>query len=92
MSTYCCEEMKTHIEAGEVAIHYSPELREYGIDYRPRYGGGIQLIRFCPWCGTHLPAPLRDQWYDELERMGIDPDGDIPIEFYDDTWWKTRLL
>ena len=93
MSDHCCKEMEFHLEAGEVSIYYSPKHRKYGIDYREGYGGGIQIISFCPWCGNHLPASLSDRWYDELERLGIDPDDDeVPSDFLSDIWWKKRSL
>ncbi|HEY1189121.1 MAG TPA: hypothetical protein VGE74_15815 [Gemmata sp.] len=45
-------------------------------------------IRFCPWCGTRLPASLRDEWFAELERHGIDPSaGEVPAAFRSSAWW-----
>ncbi|MCB9985165.1 MAG: hypothetical protein H6864_05695 [Micavibrio sp.] len=85
--------METHLAAGEVAIVYSAKLRRYGLDYRPRFGGGIQVINFCPWCGVRLPKELCDEWFDELEKLGIDdPDDGVPEEFTSELWWRKRGL
>lgn len=75
----------------DVPLHYSPRFREYGIKILD--GGSSNLrIHFCPWCGQKLPNSLRDEWYDELERIGIDPGADeIPEEFSEDTWWRKRF-
>lgn len=75
-------------------IKYSEKFDEYGIpDYiaHNHKNAPIQLIRFCPWCGIQLPDSKRDEWYDKLEEMGINPNFDkVPIEYTTDQWWKCR--
>jgi hypothetical protein len=64
---FCCEEMHSHLfrsdeRASEIHFDYYPVFREYFIDYKKEYGGGdVQLVNFCPWCGTKLPKGLRDE-------------------------------
>jgi hypothetical protein len=55
------------------------------------------MIAFCPFCGTRLPEPKRNLWFDKLEAMGLtditafdDISGrtDIPKEFLTDEWYR----
>jgi hypothetical protein len=87
---HCCEQMKMAVADPDIPIVYTPKFREYGV--RVLDGGSSTLgFMFCPWCGQRLPESLRDVWFDELERRGIDPaDGNIPAEFSDETWYHMR--
>ena len=87
---HCCEEMSAHLTANELYLSYSSKFREYGIHYREGLGGGRQVIRDCPWCGEALPPPMRDAWFDEMDRLGINPDGEVPSQYLSDDWWKNR--
>ena len=97
--------MKSHLfrsdkNTSELHFDYYPIFREYFIDYKEKYGGGIQLINYCPWCGNALPKSLRKKWFDILKRENnIETDigewrkrKDIPGEFKTDEWWKKRGL
>lgn len=88
--THCCQEMATHLESDELHLSYVPKFREYGIDYLKHSGGGIQVINFCPWCGTKLSLTLRDQWFNELDRLGLEPDNQLPDNLQDDSWWRNN--
>src|SRR5262245_23519778 len=89
-SQHCCEEMARHLGDREVAITYNPRLREYGI----RLLGSdhvLQIILFCPWCGSRLPDSLREAWFRRLRDLGLEPgDTQIPAELRTDEWWRTR--
>ena len=82
--------MRSAIDQEEVPIVYVPKYREFGI--RILDGGTSYIVLvFCPWCGKRLPESLRDAWFEELERLGIDPTGsNIPPEFSDERWYLTR--
>ncbi len=80
--------MKTAIEDIDLPIFYVEKFREYGVKV---LDGGTSYISigYCPWCGRQLPASLRDRWFEELERQGLDPFKDpVPEEFEDDRWYK----
>lgn len=85
---HCCDDLRNAIEDKDIAITYTNKFREYGISILD--GGSSRLrIRYCPWCGKKLPESLRNQWYEELERLGIDPDEDeIPVKFKDEEWYR----
>lgn len=102
---FCCEEMHSHLfgsdeKASEIHFDYYPVFREYFINYKEDCGGGIQLIKYCPWCGSELPKGLRNEFFDTLEKeYNIETDigeykekTDVPIEFKSDEWWKKRGL
>lgn len=81
--------MDEAISAGETCLVYNPKFREYGLSVLDG-GTSYILITFCPWCGTKLPQPLRDEWFDRLERMGLEPnDPQIPEDMQTDAWWKS---
>lgn len=88
---HCCDEMKNHLD--KVKINYSPNFREYGIDYED--GISQQVIDYCPWCGSKLPERLRDKWFDIIwDELNLDgpEDPKLPDEFKSDQWWKKRNL
>jgi hypothetical protein len=84
-----CEQHPDRYDCPDFLIQYSPKLREYGLIV---HDGGCSsiLIAFCPWCGAKLPESLRDRWFDELERLGIDPVHDeVPETHRSSTWWES---
>jgi hypothetical protein len=101
MFEHCCDQMTGAVnhrcdkhpdpfDCPDNLIDYSPKFREYGLII---HDGGTSScrIRFCPWCGAQLPASLRDHWFEELDRLRIDPwEGNVPEEFQSDAWWKHR--
>jgi hypothetical protein len=88
--THCCDDLKAHLAANEVAITYSAKLREFGIRYLDGTSS-VQTIQFCPWCGSSLPTSLCHDWFSALEEKNIDPWGSsVPEEFLSDTWWKSK--
>ena len=84
--TYCCSTMERHLAKSEVAVIYTPKLREYGILYRD--GGSSQRIQYCPWCGKKLPSSLRNEWFDKLDKLGLEPEDELPAELTSDGWWR----
>ena len=77
--------MRQAVESEEIPIEYTPKFREFGV--RVLDGGTSTLLLIhCPWCGRKCPDSLRDQWFAELERRGVDPSGVVPPEFCDEQW------
>jgi len=94
---FCCEEINSHLfrsdkNISELHLDYYPVFREYSIDYKEEFGGGNQLINFCPWCGSKLPSTLREKFFTTLKKeynieVGIGDYKqriDIPSEFKSD--------
>ena len=55
------------------------------------HDGGRSSVRIthCPWCGTKLPESLREEWFDRLDRLGLEPgDPAIPESMRSDDWWR----
>ena len=85
----CRRELGHAISDDDVPIVFVAKFREIGI--RVLDGGSSYiLLSTCPWCGRALPASLRDEWFNELKRRGIDdPVTDtIPSEFTDERWYS----
>ena len=83
----CCESMRSAIEDIENPMYYSSILREFGIRLTSEFE--FELLNFCGWCGSTLPTSLRDEWFQKLENIGIDPwEDDIPINYLSSAWWQ----
>jgi hypothetical protein len=98
MTEHCCKEMTMHLASGELHFVYMRNTREYAIDYKKEYGGGVQLINYCPWCGDKLPKSLREELGNivfnqlKLDSFPLGDDPKTPKEFKTDEWWKKRNL
>jgi hypothetical protein len=101
MNPYCCDAMQRQAElvcdqhpdrfdCPDCLIEYSPRFREFGMMIHD--GGASSLnIYYCPWCGSKLPDSLRDEWFAEMERLGIDPaEDEVPEEFRSSAWWAAK--
>lgn len=85
---HCCDAMVGHLANQDLPLAYSPRFREYGLRILDG-GSAIQLIGFCPWCGRRLPDPLREEWFERLEQLSLEPgDSRIPEEMKTDAWWR----
>lgn len=87
-TTHCCPSMAAAIDDSAVPVIFIPKFREYGLQILDG-GTSFQVLNFCPWCGARLPPSLRDRWFDEMERMGLDPSNPdaIPDEYKDHHWY-----
>lgn len=84
---HCCGQMQSMLDFNEIGLVYISKYREYGLDYRDG-GSALQIIYFCPWCGVELPKSLRNEWFDRLESIGIDPlDVNVPAKYTTSDWW-----
>lgn len=68
-------------------IYYNEVFDEYGLAILD--GGKSYIsIDYCPWCGKILPKSKRDNWFEELEKLGIDNpfEEEIPDDFKTNKW------
>lgn len=88
---HACSDMVIQITDEAVPLVYDPRFREYALvvgDSEVR-----QMLFFCPWCGTELPASLRHTFFDEMDRLGVDFPAEAPPQQYaSDAWWRARLV
>jgi hypothetical protein len=67
---------------------YVDQFREYGIRIFDG-GSSFLVIDFCPFCGASLPPRLRKEWFERLERLGLEiEDPRLPDEMRDGSWWR----
>jgi len=75
-------------------VGYDDTKREYFIVVK-KLGPGesmIASISFCPVCGERFPLSLRNEWFDRLKALGVDPFKDIvPTPYADGTWWRNMI-
>ena len=71
-----CEKLKlnssTDFDNVDTPILYTEKFDEYGLKIWDGGNSSI-LIEFCPWCGEKLPNSKRDDWFDRMEKLGINP-------------------
>ena len=88
--------MDFHLKTGEIYINYCPQRRTYYIPYKKKFGGGWQILKYCPWCGKKLPKSLSEEFFGILEKeFNLDTLYEMkkaPKEFQSDEWWKKRGL
>ena len=85
---FCCPQMEAAANDPDIPVIYPPKFREFGILILDSGTSSLRLV-FCPWCGQPLPVSLRDDWFDRLEHLGVDPYGEtIPEEFTDERWYR----
>lgn len=87
-----CSDMEYYLDMEDKIIEYFPQFDEYGI---PLCDGGNShiLIFSCPWCGKKLPESKRNEWFDELEKLGIDEpmfNDSIPEKYKTSEWYKKQ--
>lgn len=83
---FYCEQHPNPKDCDDATILYNDVFDEYSI---PHGDGRSQIgIRYCPWCGTKLPSSKRDEWFNEIEKLGFDDphDNKIPKEFKSNKW------
>jgi hypothetical protein len=72
-----------------VPVVYVPKFREFALELASHTA--FQSISHCPWCGAALPLSLRDDFFDRLDALGLDPDDPaLPPEYRTDAWWQER--
>ena len=94
----CCVEMAMFLGNPNDPIGYNPVFREFYIEDTKTQS--VITMEYCAWCGAKLPLPLRDNYYDILEKeyglvltlSGIKDNSKVPVEFKSDEWWKKRKL
>lgn len=101
---YCCDDMKCFaankwgrdedpFKNPDILIYYSSKFDEYGIII---HDGGASLIeiQYCPWCGRRFRESKRDEWFEELEKLGFGDfdEEEIPEEYRSDQWWRNKNL
>ncbi|MFN8523152.1 MAG: hypothetical protein U0821_08605 [Chloroflexota bacterium] len=89
-----CERMLQAISSEDDIIRYSDRYRRYGIVIHDGTES-VLVIQYCPFCGSRLPEPLDDKWFDLFYAMeeDLEPyDLNVPVEMRDGTWWRRRGL
>jgi len=77
-------------------------LPHNGVRFDDRFGDYVFVLRegsshnvaqqlfWCPWCGAQLPESHRDQWFAELEALGLDPWSDPIPDRYNTAAWRAK--
>lgn len=88
---YCCENMEDNIENNNL-VFYSEKFDEYGI-VCIEDGCSYVLMEYCPWCGKKLPASKREEWFEELAKLGFEEplgEEEIPDKYKSGEWRKVK--
>jgi hypothetical protein len=81
------------VDMSDVPIVYIGKYREFGVHVLNgegnTYQGIYQKLEYCPMIGKKLPASLRDEWFEKIWQLNLEPDDpDIPVELQNEDWWK----
>ena len=80
-----CGHMDQHPQNDWGSVSYDGRFGEYWVPA----GSARQMLFYCPWCGEKLPNSKRDEWFDAIEALGLDPwNDDVPTEYQSDAWWN----
>jgi hypothetical protein len=100
MNKICCDQLFEQINfkcplyhskntiCPDQKIIYNAKFDEYQLPLNKNEG--IE-IKFCPFCGFKLPESKRDEWFDEMKKLNIDPWTEkhlIPEIYLSDEWYK----
>lgn len=100
---FCCDEIYSLLSGDEhgceIHFKYFSDTRDYAIPYKKEFGHSVQVVKYCPWCGSKLPQSLAVERENILTKeYGFDlennelEDFNILPEFKTDEWWKNRGL
>lgn len=88
--TLDCKLHSDKFDCPDVLISYSEKFNEYGIIIH-NGGTASSRISYCPWCGKKLPESMRQKWFDEIEKLGIDPwKEDVPQKYETNEWYSEK--
>ncbi len=84
-----CFEHDEPFECPDNLVYWCPPLDEYGLIVHDG-GRSYLLVSVCPWCGRRLPDSKREQWFAELEKIGVDSPlvDKLPAPFDSDQWYR----
>ncbi len=75
-------------EDADTPIYFSRRFNEFGLKIMDG-GSSYYTISFCPFCSTKLPESLRDRWFEEMDKLGIDSwNEEIPEKYKTDEWYR----
>lgn len=69
---HCCRKMAYYLEDEDDIVYFWERFDEYLIPVHDGGSSGI-VMRFCPWCGTELPASRRETVLDEEGPEDLEP-------------------
>lgn len=88
---FCCERLDASLKARKSVLLSLPKVREFGLRVLDGGSSCITLL-FCPYCGSKFPESLSDRWFEEIERLGLEPgDAAIPDKYRTAEWWREML-
>ena len=92
---HLCETMRWALEDSRSPFNFNDRFREYSVSVNDANQSALTLT-YCPFTGERLPASLRDEWFETLERAGVDisigemDDPRIPSDMQTGEWWRAR--
>jgi hypothetical protein len=85
---HLCEGMARALADPDIPLVYNDKFREYGITILDG-GSSVMLIEYCPFCGAKLPGSLRDEWFNRLDELGLEPESpELPLDMRSGAWWR----
>jgi len=87
-SPHPCDGMARALDDLSIPLAYNDKFREHSIPIQDG-GSSVAIIQFCPFCGAKLPDSLRDEWFERLDQLGLEPDSpELPLDLRSGAWWR----
>ncbi|MBS0251905.1 MAG: hypothetical protein JSR78_12670 [Proteobacteria bacterium] len=80
-----CRDHDDPFACADSLIVYNEVMNEYGLIIHDGTASYV-LIDHCPWCGTHLPQSLRDEWFDAVDALDLEDGVPPPARFLSSAW------
>lgn len=80
-----CREHTDPFACADALLVYNEILNEYGLIIHDGTASYV-LIDRCPWCGTHLPQSLRNEWFDAVDALDLDDGMPPPARYLTSAW------
>lgn len=89
---HMCPALGSAVANPDLPLDYNEKVRELTIRFLDDGLSGMQLA-YCPFCGAALPTSLRDEWFDRLDELDMEPgDPAIPAPLQSGEWWRSAGL
>ncbi len=83
----CCGDLARALADDAVPIEYHPRHRSFAIVVLGT--SAVDSVSIWPFCGRALPPDLGHLWFEELDRLGLEPE-EVPADsdLRSNRWWR----
>lgn len=87
MRDHFCHQMTAHLATASFICPMSPAFKKMESITALNAAVVFKGSSIAHGAGSTAPS-LRDAWFDELDPLGLEPEGDLPAPLRSDAWWR----